>query len=128
MPITSQDESRLNQTSHSHVLNTTDVSFRQDVLDAPGLVLVDFWAEWCGPCKVLAPLLDEAATKYEGRLTIAKIDVDKNPVTPRRMGILSLPTLLIMRNGEVEQMKLACSPCVSCTCSSNQELGPRVAR
>ena len=106
MPNSSQDETRPIQTSHAQVVKTTDATFRQDVLDAPGLVLVDFWAEWCGPCKFLAPLLDKVATEYEDRLTIAKIDVDKNPVTPQRMGIRSLPTLLIMRNGEVEHVKV----------------------
>lgn len=106
MPNSLQNESLLLQTSHRHVLNTTDASFGRDVLDARGFVLVDFWAAWCGPCKALAPLLDEAATKYQGSLTIAKIDVDENPVTPQRMGIRTLPTLLIMRNGKVEYMKV----------------------
>jgi thioredoxin 1 len=91
-------------TNHSDtIVHATDASFKQSLLDAPGPVLVDFWAEWCGPCKALAPLLDEAASAYQGRITVAKINVDENPMTPVRMGVRSLPTLLILRNGKVER-------------------------
>ncbi|HTE47626.1 MAG TPA: thioredoxin [Gemmatimonadaceae bacterium] len=106
MTNSSLNESPLTQTTHPHVLNTTDASFQHDVLDARGFVLIDFWAAWCGPCRALAPLLDEAATGYQGRLTIAKINVDENPVTPQRMAIRTLPTLLLMRSGKVEYMKV----------------------
>lgn len=92
--------------SEANVLTVTDQSFQQDVLNAPGPVLVDFWAEWCGPCKVIAPLLEEAAQQYQGKLTIAKLNADENPMTPQRLGVRSLPTLLLIKNGKVEGQKV----------------------
>ena len=84
----------------------TDDSFDAVVLNADGPVLVDFWAEWCGPCKQIAPALEELATKMEGQVTIAKVNIDDNPMTPSKYGVRSIPTLMRFKNGEVAATKI----------------------
>uniref|UniRef100_A0A4W5L5T6 Thioredoxin n=1 Tax=Hucho hucho TaxID=62062 RepID=A0A4W5L5T6_9TELE len=84
----------------------SDASFEADVIKADGAVLVDFWAEWCGPCKMIAPILEEVAQEYEGRVTVAKLNIDHNSDTPPKYGIRGIPTLLLFKNGEVAATKV----------------------
>ncbi len=87
-------------------MHVTDASFEQDVLKSAEPVLVDYWADWCGPCKMIAPVLDEIAGEYEGRVRIAKLNIDQNPDTPPRYGIRGIPTLMLFKQGEVEATKV----------------------
>lgn len=88
------------------ILHLSDSKFDADVLQATGPVLVDFWAEWCGPCKMVAPILDEIATEYAGKLTVAKLNIDENPATAPKYGIRGIPTLILFKNGEVAATKV----------------------
>lgn len=88
----------------------TDSSFDEDVLNSSGLVLVDFWAEWCGPCKTIAPSLDEISIEMEGALTVAKINIDQNPNTPTKYGVRGIPTLMLFKDGEIAGTKVGASP------------------
>ena len=84
------------------VLNTTDKNFKNDVLDSAKPVLVDFWAEWCGPCKAIAPALDEISNEMSETITVAKINIDENPNTAQEFNIRSIPALMIFKNGKLE--------------------------
>lgn len=89
-----------------HIVQVSDQDFDEKVLKSPTPVLVDFWAEWCGPCKMIAPILDEIAADYAGKLTIAKVNIDNNPETPQRFGVRGIPTLILFKNGEVHATKV----------------------
>jgi thioredoxin 1 len=88
------------------IIHVTDSSFEQDVLKSGQPVLLDFWAEWCGPCKMIAPILDEIAADYAGKVTIAKINVDDNPKTPMKFNVRGIPTLILFKNGAPEAQQV----------------------
>ncbi len=88
------------------IVQLTDESFDTDVVNAADSVLVDFWAEWCDPCKMIAPILDEIADEYEGKLTIGKLNIDQNAATPPKFGIRGIPTLLLFKDGAVAATKV----------------------
>ena len=83
------------------IIHVTDDTFEAEVLNASGPILVDYWAEWCGPCKAIAPILSELADEYEGKLQVAKLNIDDNSKTPPKYGIRGIPTLMIFKNGAV---------------------------
>jgi len=88
------------------IVYVTDDTFEQEVLKGEGAVLVDYWADWCGPCKMIAPILDEIAEEYAGKLTVAKLNIDENPNTPPKFGIRGIPTLMLFKGGNVEATKV----------------------
>lgn len=94
----------------SHILYVSDADFQSKVLDAEGPVLVDFWAQWCGPCKAIAPVLEELADEYAGKVTIAKMDVDENKEIPVKFGIRSIPTLILFKDGAVVETLVGALP------------------
>jgi thioredoxin 1 len=97
------------QEAHSvsdNIVYLTDESFQTEVLDSNEPVLVDYWAEWCGPCKMIAPILTEIAEEYQGKIKVAKLNIDENPQTPPKYGIRGIPTLMLFKNGNVEATKV----------------------
>ncbi len=105
MNTTAQTKPAAANTTH-----VSDASFESDVLKASGPVLVDFWAEWCGPCKMIAPALEEIAKDMNGKLTVAKINIDHNPQTPKRYGVRGIPTLMLFKDGQVAATKIGNMP------------------
>ncbi|HNU66475.1 MAG: thioredoxin TrxA [Methylotenera sp.] len=89
-----------------HITHLNDAGFEQDVLQSQIPVLVDYWAEWCGPCKMIAPILDDISKEYAGRLKVGKLNIDDNQVTPSKYGIRGIPTLMLFKNGNVEATKV----------------------
>jgi thioredoxin 1 len=94
----------------ANTLAVSDSSFKTDVLESKGAVLVDFWAEWCGPCKAIGPALEEIASELKGRLTIAKMNVDENPMTPSTYSIRGIPTLMLFKDGKLADTKVGALP------------------
>ena len=92
------------------IVHTSDAAFDADVLQNSKAVLLDFWAEWCGPCKMIAPLLDEVAGKYEDRLDVVKLNVDENPNVAQKFGIRSIPTLILFKDGAVQAQLMGAMP------------------
>jgi thioredoxin 1 len=104
------------------IKHVTDASFETDVLQAAQPILVDYWAEWCGPCKMIAPILDDIATSYEGKLQIAKMNVDENRDIPAKFGIRGIPTLMVFKGGQLAATKVGAMSKAQLTAFIDQQL------
>jgi len=104
------------------IKHVSDASFKADVLDAQTPVLVDFWAEWCGPCKMIAPILDDVAGAYSGKLSIAKVNVDENTEVPAKFGIRGIPTLMLFKDGQLAATKVGALSKAQLTAFIDQQL------
>ena len=105
-----------------HIHHVTDATFKNEVLESNLPVLVDYWAEWCGPCKMIAPILDEVATAYEGKLQIAKMNVDENREIPGKLGIRGIPTLMVFKGGQLAATKVGAMSKAQLTAFIDQQL------
>ncbi len=101
---------RFSRVSSQHIVHTTDATFSQDVLKSEKPVLLDFWAEWCGPCKQIAPALDQISEELADLVTIAKLDIEESPGTPSRYGVRGIPTMMLFRGGQMASMKVGAMP------------------
>ena len=108
--------------SHSEIVHTSDATFEADVLKSPLPVLVDFWAEWCGPCKMIAPVLDELAASRQGKLKVVKLNVDENGSVPSKFNIRGIPTLLLFKDGQVVAQKVGALPKAALTAFIDNQL------
>ncbi|PJD91608.1 MAG: thioredoxin [Legionella sp.] len=90
----------------AHIKVVSDSSFEQDVISASKPVLIDFWAEWCGPCRALGPIFEEVSNSHHDKIEFVKMNIDENPETPAKYGVMSIPTLILFKNGQVEAMKM----------------------
>jgi thioredoxin 1 len=90
----------------NEIIHLSDETFKKEVLESTIPVLVDYWAEWCGPCKMIAPILDSLISEYNGKIKIAKLNIDENPLTPTKYGVRGIPTLMIFKDGNVESTKV----------------------
>ena len=104
------------------IKHVSDASFEADVLKASGLVLVDFWAEWCGPCKMIAPILDDVSNTYEGRVSVTKMNVDENRAVPAQYGIRGIPTLMVFKDGQLAATKVGAMSKTQLTAFIDQQL------
>ena len=100
----------MNKLNQTETLKVTDSTFEQEVLNANEPVLVDFWADWCGPCHTVSPVIEELGGEYQGRLRVAKVNVDENPEAPARFGIRSIPTLMLFKDGELKEKVVGVQP------------------